>query len=600
MDAHWAAFLAARTRAEFCGAWLSIMCRSVAGARAGILLLEEASGGFVPAAIWPDVATDMSHLLAISERALRERQGTIESSGSGTDQPAAQVAWPIEVDSRLYGVAALDLATGSEAALQQALRALHWGSAWLETLSYRVQLVEGSARSERAAIALQVVSVANEHERFEASAAAVVTELASRVGCERVMLGVVRRGSIRLTNMSHSAWFDRKSKLVAAAEHAMEEAMDQNGPVVFPDPGDTARISAAHADLATSLGPVALVSVVVPGRSGALGVLTFQRKDAIQVDVAFVALCETIAELLGPILSEKLVLQRWVAGRLRDQLADKWRALTGPRHPAFKLAVLLVVGVLLGLTLVEIPHRVAAKAVLEGAVLRAAVAPFDGYVTEAKVRPGDVVKQGDLLALLDDRDLRLERTKWASELEQASRKYQDALVKRDPTNARVLAAQMNQATAQLGLAEDHLQRTRVVAPFDGVVVSGDLSQLLGSPLERGKVLFEIAPLDLYRVILQVDERDIEFVHTGQAGNLALTGQASERLPFKIAKVTPISTPTDGRNYFRVEARLEQAPGTLRPGMEGVGKVETDKHSILWIVTRGFVDWLTLTLWRLLP
>src|SRR6185295_2858693 len=112
---------------------------------------------------------------------------------------------------------------------------------------------------------------------------------------------------------------------------------------------------------------------------------------------------------------------------------------------------------------------------------------------------------------LDDRDLQLERIKWQSEFEQASRKYQDALVKHDPGNARVFSAQMDQAEAQLGLAQERLQRTRIVAPFDGVVVSGDLSQLLGSPLEKGKVLFEVAPLDAYRVILQVDERDVQFV-----------------------------------------------------------------------------------------
>ena len=41
-----------------------------------------------------------------------------------------------------------------------------------------------------------------------------------------------------------------------------------------------------------------------------------------------------------------------------------------------------------------------------------------------------------------------------------------------------------------------------------VVVSGDLTQSLGAPLERGQVMLELAPLDAYRVTLQVDERDI--------------------------------------------------------------------------------------------
>src|SRR4029078_4929554 len=109
------------------------------------------------------------------------------------------------------------------------------------------------------------------------------------------------------------------------------------------------------------------------------------------------------------------------------------------------------------------------------------------------------------------RDLRLEQTRWSSELEQAERKYRVALAEQDRAAMAVLAAQVNQAEAQLQLVEARLARSSVAAPFDGVVVSGDLSQLLGTPVEQGKVLFEVAPLDRYRVILEVDERDIGYL-----------------------------------------------------------------------------------------
>ena len=62
----------------------------------------------------------------------------------------------------------------------------------------------------------------------------------------------------------------------------------------------------------------------------------------------------------------------------------------------------------------------------------------------------------------------------------------------------------------------------MTAPFDGIIVSGDLSQSLGSPVERGQVLFEVAPLDGYRIVLRVDERDIPYVALGQRGELAVT------------------------------------------------------------------------------
>ena len=107
-----------------------------------------------------------------------------------------------------------------------------------------------------------------------------------------------------------------------------------------------------------------------------------------------------------------------------------------------------------------------------------------------------------------------------------------------------------------------------------MIVAGDLSQQIGAPIELGKELFTLAPLESYRVILQVDEREIRHLRTGQHGKLVIIGIASDPIPFTISKVTPVATVQDGKNFFRVEARLAQSSIRLRPGMEGVGKVET--------------------------
>jgi hypothetical protein len=116
-------------------------------------------------------------------------------------------------------------------------------------------------------------------------------------------------------------------------------------------------------------------------------------------------------------------------------------------------------------------------------------------------------------------------------------------------------------------------------------------------VEQGKVLFEVAPLDAYRVILNVDERDIADVARGQRGELALSGMPYERLPFTVRNITPVSTAQEGRNFFRVEAQLDGADVRLRPGMEGVGKVEAGERKLLWIWTHTFTEWVQLALWR---
>jgi len=180
------------------------------------------------------------------------------------------------------------------------------------------------------------------------------------------------------------------------------------------------------------------------------------------------------------------------------------------------------------------------------------------------------------------------------------KQYHQAMAKHEAAQVTILSAQIDQAKAQLSLLEDQLSRTRVLAFFNGMVVSGDLSQQLGSPVERGQVLFEVAPLDAYRVIVQVDERDIADVAVGQRGQLLLSAFPHESLPFRVEKITPVSTAKEGRNTFRVEAQLERTPARLRPGMEGVGKIEVGRRRLIWIWTHQVIDWVRLKLWTWLP
>jgi multidrug efflux pump subunit AcrA (membrane-fusion protein) len=159
---------------------------------------------------------------------------------------------------------------------------------------------------------------------------------------------------------------------------------------------------------------------------------------------------------------------------------------------------------------------------------------------------------------------------------------------------------MQETQAQLALVEDKLARASITAPFRGVVVSGDLRQMLGSPVEKGKILFEIAPLEAFRVILQVDERDISYLAAGQSGTLVLTGLSGSALPFSVKKVTPVATASEGRNHFRVEADVHDPPVELRPGMEGIGKVNIDRRSLIAIWTRPLLDWIRITFWKWSP
>lgn len=149
---------------------------------------------------------------------------------------------------------------------------------------------------------------------------------------------------------------------------------------------------------------------------------------------------------------------------------------------------------------------------------------------------------------------------------------------------------------ELQILLGQLGRTRIEAPFDGVVIRGDLSQSLGSPVQRGDVLLTVAPRERFRVIVEVDERDIGRVRVGQPGSLALSALPWDTLAVKVTRVTPMANAVEGRNVFEVEAALDAQPDTLRPGLRGVARIAVGREPLLWAWTHRLTEWLRLGVW----
>lgn len=581
----------------------------------GVVRLQGSDPSSVSLVSWPQANLELGDLGAICSRAFEEGRTSVSlgRAGPGKTQPqpvGLLVAVPLCVGSTLpsgvVGVALSTLRGSASVAPETVAEQLKWGAGWLETLPWVREARERSVSSARAALSLDILAVASEHRSLKAAAVALVNELAIQLQSDRVCIGFTNRaGEVRLSAMSQSIAFHRHSPVVEAIENAMQEALDQGAAIIVPaTSSDDRTISAFHQALLKATGPVAksiLSVVLVSGIGRPIGVLTLERHRPTPFTQSDLRLLEAIGRLVGPYLALHLRSNKLLAGRVVDLVGEGLTALFGARHPALKLASLGVLIVAALLVLAEGTYRVTAKAVLEGEVQQAAVAPFDGFVRKAPVRAGDLVRKGDLLAALDDRDLVLDRLKWRAELEKLLQKERDALAKHDRPATAMLKAQIDQAEAQLALAEEKVSRSQLFAPFDGIIVSGDLSQMLGSPIEKGKVLFETAPLNAYRLIIQVDERDIRYVTNGQIGNVALTGRPEGRVALAISKMTPVAVPAEGRNTFRVEASIiDGADSSLRPGMEGVAKIDAGSRSLIWIWAHPLLDWLRLTAWKYVP
>lgn len=431
------------------------------------------------------------------------------------------------------------------------------------------------------------------HDRFDESATACATELALKLGFDRVSIGFVEHGHVAVKAVSHSTDVRPKYEANRAIANAMEEAVDQAAVVYSVEiSGGTPRVVLAHKALARATGNQ-VFTVPMANNHQIYGAMTFERAANEPIEKEELDYCENLGNLLGPVL-----LLKW-----QEALPWHWRLRSGLRRGALRMSGFLrILGyavfiALAALAFLPVQHNISAPARLEGSIQRALVAPENGFLKESHVRPGDRVKAGQLLAELDDQELQLDKRKLESELAQHENAYGTALAESNLVQLVVNQSKAEEARAQLELVEQKITRSKITAPFDGVIIKGDLRQSLGAPVQRGDVLLTIAPADAYRLVIEADERDISYIRSGQPGKVALVSLPDKSLAFDVQRITPVATTKEGRNYFEVEANLlNPAQHSLRPGLEGVAKINAGKQPFIWIWTHRVWDAIRIAIW----
>jgi biotin carboxyl carrier protein len=449
---------------------------------------------------------------------------------------------------------------------------------------------------EKFASVLDVLVLVNAETRFLAATLAFCNGLAGRFQCERVSLGWLQQGYVRLKSISRTERFDKHMAAVKAIEVVMEECLDQNTEIVWPAPEGVSLVTRDHAAFCQAEKSGYVVSVPLRVEEKPVAVLTCERagRAFTQIEIEQLRLgCDQVIRRLADLQRT----DRWFGARWAHAARERLAKLVGPEHTWGKVLAVLGAAALVALFLPLFPYRVEGNFILRSDEVSFLTAPFDGYIKSVEVRPGDTVAAGGLLMRLNTDDLALEESMAIADQNRYLREAEKARAAKSLAEMRVFQAQADQAKARLELVRYRLEQAALKAPFAGVIVEGDLRQRIGAPAKQGDALFKVARIDTLYVEAEINERDVHEILTRTAGEIAFVSQPKLKFPIRVVRLEPAAVPKEKQNTFLVRCAFgSPVQPWWRPGMSGVCKIAVERRTLFWVLSHRTVDFVRLLLW----
>ncbi len=191
---------------------------------------------------------------------------------------------------------------------------------------------------------------------------------------------------------------------------------------------------------------------------------------------------------------------------------------------------------------------------------------------------GQPVKQGALLFTLDDAVYRADLATAEANLQLSQRNNERAieLLQRNAGTVRArdeAEAQLTINHAEVDLARAQLDKTRITAPFDGVVGLRKVS--VGGYVTPGQDLVNLEDIDPIKVDFPVPERALSEVEVGQAIEITVDAWPEKTFNGKVYAIDP-QIDAAGRS-IAIRATIDNRERLLRPGLFAAVRLITEQR-----------------------
>lgn len=217
-------------------------------------------------------------------------------------------------------------------------------------------------------------------------------------------------------------------------------------------------------------------------------------------------------------------------------------------------------------------------------------AEVGGTVDRVAVREADPVAGGELLVALDAADQQLALDDARAQVREAEGQYRERLlfdgdlpadVRRDREAAVRLHSGLERASIQLRRARLNLERTRIRAPFGGLVAS--VQVVAGQRVAQGSEIMTVLDVDPTTVQVHVLESDLAHLAPGGGAEVHFSAFPDEAFAGRIEAVNPLVD--QQTRSARVTVRVANPAGRILPGMYARVKLDSRRLADRILVPR---------------
>lgn len=206
------------------------------------------------------------------------------------------------------------------------------------------------------------------------------------------------------------------------------------------------------------------------------------------------------------------------------------------------------------------------------------VAKVKGVVQKLEVEEGDRVKAGDVLARLEDEQLRIEMKRAEATM---NKLYNDFQRNKELYNKKLISAEQfdnsrfeyESQKAAYELAKLDVEHAVIKAPISGVVSERMIKT--GNMVKVNDPVFRVTDFQPLLAVLHVPEHEMNKLKLHQPTLLSVDAQKGETFQGHIERISPVVDPNTGT--FKVTVSVSDASGRLKPGMFGRIKIVYDVH-----------------------